>query len=72
MSLEARVAALEGKAVTIEASLAENTKLTKEVLDTLRAFKMIGAIAKYGTVVGGALVGAYHGADAIVKHLIHR
>lgn len=51
---------LEDRVGELEAKLAENTKLTREVLDTLRAFKMIGAIAKWSTVVGAAVTGAYH------------
>lgn len=62
---ETRLAALELGYKTLEKKLDENTAKTQEVLDTLRAFKMIGTIAKWGTVVGGALVGAYHGAAAL-------
>lgn len=52
-----------------EKKLEENTKMTQEVLDTLRAFKIIGTIAKWCTVVGGAVVGAYHAAQQFFKHL---
>ena len=55
-----RIAALEQRMGSFENKLDENNRDTKEVLDTLRAFKMIAAIAKWGTVVGGAAVGAYH------------
>ena len=58
--MDARIATLEQRMTQFESKVDENTRLTREVLDTLRAFRMIGAIAKWGTVVGGAAVGAYH------------
>lgn len=64
-----RIAALEVGFRQLEKKLDENTAKTQEVLDTLRAFKMIGTIAKWGTVVGGALVGAYHGMQAMISSI---
>lgn len=69
MSLDARVAALEGRAVVIESALAENTKLTKEVLDTLKAFKMLGTLAKWGTAVSALTIGLWHGIAAGINWL---
>lgn len=57
---DTRIALLEQRMGTFESKVDENTKLTREVLDTLRAFKMVGAIAKWGTVIGGAVAGGYH------------
>ena len=64
---DTRIALIEQRMDSFENKVDENTKLTREVLDTLRAFKMIGAIAKWGTVVGGAAVGGYHGIIAFLK-----
>ena len=64
---DVRIALLQQRMDGFETKVDENTKLTREVLDTLRAFKMIGAIAKWGTLVGGAAVGGYHGVVAIFK-----
>ena len=64
---DTRIALLEQRMESFEQKVDENTKLTREVLDTLRAFKMIGALAKWGTIVGGAAVGSYHGAVAFLK-----
>ena len=64
---DVRVALLEQRMDGFEKKVDENTKLTREVLDTLRAFKMLGAIAKWGTVVGGAAIGSYHGVVAFLK-----
>ena len=62
-----KIALLEQRMGSFEKMLQENTAATKEVLDTLRAFKMLAAIAKWGTVVGGAIVGGYHGVIAFLK-----
>ena len=57
---DTRIALLEQRMASFETMVGENTKMTREVLDTLRAFKMLGAVAKWGTVIGGAVTGAYH------------
>ena len=57
---DTRMALMEQRMNSFENKVDENTRLTREVLDTLRAFRMIGAVAKWGTLVGGAAVGGYH------------
>ena len=64
---DTRIALIEQRMNSFEDKVDENTKMTREVLDTLRAFKMLAAIAKWGTVVGGAIVGGYHGVIAFLK-----
>lgn len=61
-----RIGALEQRVTEFSNKLAENTKLTQEVLDTLRAFKMIGTLAKWGTIIIGFFVAMYHGAQAVL------
>lgn len=65
---EERIAVLEARVTGIEAKLAENTAMTREVLDTVRAFKMLGSIAKWATVIGGIVASAYHGVVSLFKN----
>lgn len=63
---DARIVRLEERMGRFEQKLDENTATTKEVRDILGSFKMIGAIAKWSMVVGGACTAAYHGAQALL------
>ena len=64
---DTRIALLEQRMTSFETKVDENTKLTREVLDTLRAFKMLGTLAKWVTVVGGTAVGVYQVVDVFFR-----
>ena len=57
----------EAKSVAQENArlLAENTQVTKDIRDILGTFKVVGALAKWLTIVGGFFVGVYHGWQSI-------
>lgn len=56
-----RIARLEDRMGRFESKLDENTATTREVRDILATFKVVGAIAKWCSAVGGAAILLYHG-----------
>lgn len=64
---DARIERLEQRMERFEGKLDENTATTREVRDILATFKIVGAVAKWCSIVGGAFVAMYHGVDWL-KH----
>ena len=53
---------------SLKAEVEKNTELTKDIHAMVRSFKIVGAVAKWVTVVSAAGTAAYHGIGAILKH----
>lgn len=49
----------------LKTEVTANTKLTQEIHDMLRSFKILGAIAKWVTTVSAALTVLWHSAKAL-------
>lgn len=52
---------IDDKVTDLQTAVDKNTEITEQIRDILNSFKVIGAIAKWLTAVGGALVAGYHG-----------
>ena len=48
----------------MKVATAANTEVTEEVRELLSAFKVVGRLAKWGAVTGGALFSIWHGIKA--------
>ena len=54
---------LHGCVESLKSQVSENTALTKEVRDILATFKVLGAAAKWLTILGAGATTVYHGLD---------
>lgn len=52
----------------LKGEVATNTKLTQEIHDMVRSFKIVAAIAKWVTTVAAALTAIWHGVKALLPH----
>lgn len=59
------LSAMKTAHAAMQTQLTENTKVTKQVRDILASFKVIGACAKWGTIIGAAGTSVYHGIKAL-------
>lgn len=66
-ALVENIATMRAEHVTLKAEVAENTRLTKEVLEGIKAFKVLGTLAKWVSTIalaGGVLwAGAEHAVE---------
>jgi len=52
----------------LKAEVKKNTELTLDIHAMVRSFKIVGAVAKWVTLVSAAGTAAYHGVQAVIRH----
>ena len=56
---------VDDRLTRLEKAVEENTQITTQVRDLLSSFRIIAAVCKWLSLVGGALAAGYHGVDAL-------
>jgi len=52
----------------LKRQMEENTKVTRQIHDIMRSFKILGTIAKWTSAVGAAGTAVYHGVSFVFRH----